>query len=117
VISVLSRFPIAPDLDPPDRGPAIFCTRNTAAEAIASGFPMRPIGNHRLEPLLHRFRVLAKSTSEYRCLDGAGVDHIRADSFACQVRRPGVGSLFHETLGGSQSDTDATSGDDSDFSL
>jgi hypothetical protein len=73
--------------------------RNTAAEAISSGSSMRPIGTHRLEPFFHRFRVLDKLTFENRCLDGAGADHIRADSFACQVRRSGAHKRAESRLG------------------
>src|SRR5579864_1617900 len=45
-------------------------------------FPDAPHRNHRLEPFLHRIRVLAKLTFENRCFDRARADHIRADSFA-----------------------------------
>src|SRR5713101_8309655 len=44
--------------------------------------PDVPHRNHRLEPFFHRIRVFAKLTFENRCFDGAGADHVRADSFA-----------------------------------
>src|SRR4029077_14901347 len=67
---------------------ALFRSEEHRCRSNLLRLPDAPHRNHRLEPFLHRICVLAKLTFENRCLDGAGADYIRADSFACELRGP-----------------------------